>query len=115
MKSVLITGAGGTAGSSLARHLASKAKVRALTHAQLDIADAGQVAKAIAGIRPEIVFNCAAYTRVDDAEREPELAHRANVDGPRVLAHALAQTGGKLIHLSTDYVFDGEKRKPYRP
>lgn len=115
MKKVLITGARGTAGRALARYLQSRAKVTACGHADLDIADELQVRKLIGEKKPDIVFNCAGYTRVDDAEAEPELAHRVNVDGPRILAHALDESGGKLIHLSTDYVFDGEKRAPYLP
>ena len=115
MKNVLITGAGGTAGRSLARYLASRARVSALAHRELDVGDEKRVRKALAEKKPDIVFNCAGYARVDDAEREPEKAHRANVDGPRNLARALVKTGGKLIHLSTDYVFDGEKRSPYLP
>jgi dTDP-4-dehydrorhamnose reductase len=115
VKSILITGAGGTTGRSLARYLASKAHVCSFTHAQLDIADETQVRKAVAEKKPEIVFNCAGYTRVDAAEQEPEKAHRANVEGPRILARVLAETKGKLVHLSTDYVFDGEKRTPYLP
>ena len=113
MKNVLITGAAGTAGRTLACYLESRARVTACRHAELDITDEARVRKAIAEKRPEIVFNCAGYTRVDDAEKEPELAHRINVDGPRILSLALAETGGKLVHLSTDYVFDGEKRTPY--
>ena len=115
MKAVLITGAAGTAGRTLVRHLESKARLTACRHVDLDITDEASVRKTLAKAKPEIVFNCAGYTRVDDAEREPELAHRVNVDGPRILARSLAETGGKLVHLSTDYVFDGEKRTPYLP
>ena len=103
------------AGRALASYLRSKAEVMACTHAELDIADEPGVRRVLSEKKPELVFNCAGYTRVDDAEREPELAHRANVDGPRVLARALTDVGGRLIHLSTDYVFDGEKRTPYLP
>lgn len=115
MKQVLITGAGGTAGRALARYLASRAAVSAFTHAQLDIADEVQVRRVLAEKKPEIIFNCAGYTRVDDAEREPDKAQRANIDGPRILARVLSESDGKLVHLSTDYVFDGEKRTPYLP
>ena len=115
MKTVLITGAGGVAGKALTAHLQGKSKLFALPHAQLDIADEKQVRRVIGEKNPEIVFNCAAYTKVDQAEDEPEAARRANVDGARILAHALTERGGKLIHLSTDYVFDGEKKGPYLP
>lgn len=115
MKSVLITGAGGTAGRALAAYLSARARVTALGHADLDIAEESRVREVLERTRPEIVFNCAGYTRVDDAEREPELARKINVEGSRILARAMTQRGGRLVHLSTDYVFDGEKRTPYLP
>lgn len=115
MKSVLITGAGGTAGRTLAAYVSTRVRVTALRHADLDISDESRVREELVRVRPDIVFNCAGYTRVDDAEREPEVARRVNVEGPRILARNLAERGGKLVHLSTDYVFDGEKRTPYLP
>jgi dTDP-4-dehydrorhamnose reductase len=109
---VLLTGAGGQLGRAVlevfARH-----ELAARTHADLDVADAAAVAAALAEERPDAVLNAAAYTAVDAAEREREAAYRGNEAGPRVLAEATARRGVPLLHVSTDYVFDGEKGAPY--
>ncbi|MBN8996870.1 MAG: dTDP-4-dehydrorhamnose reductase [Rhizobiales bacterium] len=84
-----------------------------LSHAEADIADPAAVATAIAGHRPAFLVNAAAYTAVDKAESEPEAAARANAEGPRVLAEAAARAGIPLVHISTDYVFDGTKQGAY--
>jgi dTDP-4-dehydrorhamnose reductase len=91
------------------------AHVTSLTRAELDIADAAAVAGALQAHRPEVVVNAAAYTAVDRAESEPELAQRINGDGPGTLAAAARAAGARLVHLSTDYVFDGRTCTPYRP
>jgi dTDP-4-dehydrorhamnose reductase len=85
----------------------------ALPRAQADIADAGAVAAAMARVKPALVVNAAAYTRVDQAETEPEAARRGNEAGPAVLARACADAGVPLVHISTDYVFDGTKAGAY--
>jgi len=78
----------------------------------LDIADVASVARTLDVFAPDVVINCAAYTRVDDCESHREDAWRANALGPRVLAEACAARGALLVHISTDYVFDGEKAVP---
>jgi dTDP-4-dehydrorhamnose reductase len=89
-------------------------EVVALSRAELDIADADAVAAALERVRPDVVINCAAYTRVDDAESDVEGAARVNAVGPGVLAGAAAGVGAWMVHVSTDYVFDGTKTSgPY--
>lgn len=106
---ILVTGGNGQVGWELARRGASK--VRALTHADLDITNAGDVGAAVA--RARLVVNAAAYTAVDKAESERERAFAVNEIGPRNLADACAARGIPLIHISTDYVFDGAKHGAY--
>lgn len=86
-----------------------------LSHADLDVADRPAVRRAVASARPNLVLNAAAYTRVDAAESHVDAARRANADGPRWLAEACAAGGIPLVQVSTDYVFDGGARSPYRP
>jgi len=83
------------------------------TDTDLDIADRDAVSRFIVSERPTHIFNSAAYTRVDDAETEQELAYRVNATGAGALAQAAAERGCHLLHVSTDYVFDGEARVPY--
>ncbi len=112
---VLLTGGAGLLAHDLAPALrAAGHAVATRTHEQLDIADAGAVAAALDEARPEVVVNAAAYTDVDGAERHAGEAERANVRGPEVLARACAARDLVLVHLSTDYVFDGEAGRPYR-
>jgi dTDP-4-dehydrorhamnose reductase len=85
-----------------------------LSHRELDILDRGAVAEALSRVDAPIVVNAAAYTAVDAAESDPAGAFRANRDGAGWLADACARQGRTLIHLSTDYVFDGAKEEPYR-
>jgi dTDP-4-dehydrorhamnose reductase len=109
---VLITGAGGQLGRALQAALAND-DITALTHAQLDIARLRDVNEAIAVNRPDIVINTAAYTNVDGAETERDEAYRCNALGPRNLALATASRNIPLLHVSTDYVFDGSGERPY--
>jgi dTDP-4-dehydrorhamnose reductase len=108
----LITGANGQLGAEL-RWLLAGEDVTALGHADLDIADAPAVFRVIADVRPDVVVNAAAYTAVDDAESEQDAAYRVNASGPAMLAAALSGSGGRLIHVSTDYVFAGDADRPY--
>jgi dTDP-4-dehydrorhamnose reductase len=109
---ILITGAGGQLGRALQAALAND-DITALTHAQLDIARLPAVSEAIAVNRPDIVINAAAYTNVDSAETEREEAYKCNALGPRNLALATSARHIPLLHVSTDYVFDGASEKPY--
>jgi dTDP-4-dehydrorhamnose reductase len=108
----LITGANGQLGTELRRLLADD-DVTAVGHAELDIADAPTVFRVIADLRPDVVVNAAAYTAVDDAEGEKDAAYRVNASGPAMLAAALSGQAGRLIHVSTDYVFAGDADRPY--
>jgi dTDP-4-dehydrorhamnose reductase len=87
--------------------------VVALARGQLDIADRDAVEAAIAGMRPEVVINCAAYTNVDGAEAEPDLAEAINGTGAGNVAAAASRAGAWTVHVSTDYVFDGSATEPY--
>jgi dTDP-4-dehydrorhamnose reductase len=110
---VIITGAGGQLGRELQLTAVSGVECIALTRAELDIGDADAVADCIAGHRPQLVINAAAYTAVDKAESEPEACRRINADGPRNLAIACAANDCRLIHVSTDFVFSGQSSRPY--
>lgn len=111
---LLITGANGQVGWELARQSEEGGfPAVALTRDQLDISDAAAVVRAFERIKPTLVINAAAYTSVDKAENEREKAFSVNRDGPGHLAGACVERGIPLIHISTDYVFDGERSSPY--
>ncbi|KAB1140384.1 dTDP-4-dehydrorhamnose reductase [Streptomyces luteolifulvus] len=111
----LVTGAGGMLGRDVVEELRGRGEqVAALDHAALDITSPESAARAFAEHRPDVVVNCAAYTAVDDAEQDEARALRINGEGPRLLARACREHGARLVHVSTDYVFDGEARStPY--
>ena len=110
---VLVTGAAGQLGRALAAAAPRGEVVKACSHAELDIAQEAAVRALFADFAPELVINAAAYTRVDEAERNPEEAARANATGPQVLAAACRTAGAWLTHVSTDFVFDGTQSHPY--
>ena len=111
---ILVFGGNGQLGQELIRAAAVRATVlRALSHAEADIADASAIATALALWKPNLVVNAAAYTKVDLAETELEEARRGNEIGPAVLAAACARAGVPMVHISTDYVFDGSKEGAY--
>jgi dTDP-4-dehydrorhamnose reductase len=110
---VVITGSNGQVGRALLKTTPGGLTAVGLTHAQLDIGDPQAAASVIQAHRPDLIVNAAAYTAVDKAESEPEAAERANTTGPLNLAVAAAATGARLIHLSTDFVFDGLSSRPY--
>jgi len=114
-KTVLVVGAHGQLGQELQRTAAADVECVPLTRAQLDITDAMSVSGALADIAPRLIVNAAAYTAVDKAESEPEAARRGNAEGPGTLAQACAERGIRLIHISTDFVFDGTSSRPYTP
>ncbi len=110
----LVTGARGQLGTDLQRVLADCTdEVLAVGHAELDIAASRAVTRVVAEFAPDVVVNAAAYTAVDAAESDEDAAYRVNASGPAVLASALAMHGGRLIHISTDYVFAGDATRPY--
>lgn len=110
---VLITGSGGQLGRAVAREFGRGHDVAATTIGDLDICDAASVARAFAGLRPDAVVNCAAYTDVDGSEEHPVEALEVNAFGVRTLAAAASATGACLVHYSTDFVFDGHASRPY--
>lgn len=111
---LLLFGGQGQVGWELARSLAPLGRVVALDRAAVDLTDLAAVRAAIATHRPRVVVNAAAYTAVDRAESERALAERINAEAPAAMAAAAAALGALLVHYSTDYVFDGRARAPYR-
>jgi dTDP-4-dehydrorhamnose reductase len=89
--------------------------VVALGHAAMDIADADAVARGVSQHQPDVLINAAAYTAVDKAESNPELAYKVNAEGAGVLAEAARRCGARFMHISTDFVFDGSQSHPYAP
>jgi dTDP-4-dehydrorhamnose reductase len=114
-RGLLITGARGTLGRAFARICEQRGLAYRLVDRQtLDIADADSVERAVEAFAPWAVINAAGYCRVDDAERDREACHRGNALGPTLLAHACAKRGVPLVTFSSDLVFDGRSRSPYR-
>lgn len=112
---VLITGANGQLGRELARQSPTfDFEAHALDRQQLDISNENRIHQVLARLCPSVVINAAAYTQVDRAEAEPDLAYAVNTDGPGYLAKYCADNHLALIHVSTDYVFDGTKDQPYQ-
>ncbi len=113
---VLVTGAGGQLGLELAEILPGRGhEVVALAHGELDIADPEAVERTVEAHSPDLLVNAAAYTNVDGCETETELAYSVNALGPRNLAQTCEGLGCELLHVSTNYVFDGEDARPYEP
>jgi dTDP-4-dehydrorhamnose reductase len=111
---LLVTGAGGMLGQDLvARAAGQGVEVVALTHADLDIVDAAATAAAVAAAAPDVVVNCAAWTDVNGAEEHEPTALALNGAGAGNLARSARDAGARMIHLSTDYVFDGRATRPY--
>lgn len=112
---ILIAGADGQVGSELKKAAPAHANLLALNRASLDIRNRSSVDAAVEDFRPHWIVNAAAYTDVDRAETDRDVAFAINCDGVANLALAAAGVGAKMVHLSTDYVFDGRSRRPYRP
>jgi dTDP-4-dehydrorhamnose reductase len=111
---LLVTGSGGMLGRAVVRDAVRLGHdVVGLTHADLDIADADNVTRIVTAAEPEALINCAAYTDVDGAESAEPRAMRINGDGAGNLARAAATVGARIVHVSTDYVFDGSASEPW--
>ncbi len=110
---MLVTGAQGQIGWELQRTLAPLGELIAIDRSELDLGDADSVRRTIRDAKPNLIVNAAAYTAVDRAESERELAHRINAVTPGIIAEEAKRIDAALIHYSTDYVFDGEKAGPY--
>lgn len=112
MKNILLTGGQGQLAHDICQVLEKKYAVAALTSQELDVTDPKRIRTIMHSMQPEIIVNCAAFTKVDACETSPEKALAVNATGPGYLAEAAARTGAKLIHISTDYVFNGSKKPP---
>jgi dTDP-4-dehydrorhamnose reductase len=113
MKKILITGKNGQVGWELQRSLASFGQVIAIDSDEMDLADADAMRRTMRDVRPDFIINPAAYTAVDKAEGDPELAMAVNGIAPGILAEEAKRLNAILVHYSTDYVFDGNKPAPY--
>lgn len=114
-KRVLITGAAGQLGRALLATAPSGVEAVAATRATFDLGDPDAVLRAVRSAAPDIVVNAGAYVAVDKAESEEGLARIVNAEAVAAIAEAVAETGGKLMQVSTDFVFDGEGKRAYRP
>lgn len=112
---VLITGANGQLGWELQRTRPENWQIIALSHSELDIVDRNAVAVIFQQHEPDLVINAAAYTAVDKAESEKEKAFAVNAEGAANIARASLSSSARLIHVSTDFIFDGTKSRPYLP
>jgi dTDP-4-dehydrorhamnose reductase len=110
---IALTGAGGGLGRAFVASCPSHHDLHPFGHDELDIGDHHAVMRVLVPLRPDLIVNAAAFTRVDACEAEPARALRDNAIGPQSLALAARATGAVLLHVSTDYVFDGEKGAPY--
>lgn len=114
MKRVLITGGNGMLAHDLRAALGKRSDLQVIapTHAQLDVTNAAHIEGVMASYRPDVVFNLAAFTKVDLCETDPR-ARAVNADAVATIANACGSAKAKLVHVSTDFVFDGTKRAPY--
>lgn len=110
---ILITGRNGQLGFELCRTLAPLGPIVAVDVDEMPLEDTAAIRKTVRALRPSLIVNAAAYTAVDRAEDEADLALAVNGVAPAVLADEMKSLGGALVHYSTDYVFDGKKKKPY--
>ena len=110
---IVILGTGGRLGAALMREYREKFEVTSFNHAQLDLADHAQLREKLGSLDVDLMINAAAFTNVDLCETQREEAFGINAEAPRILAEICHDKKAKLIHFSTDYVFDGEKREPY--
>lgn len=110
---ILLTGCNGQVGFELQRTLAPLGELIALTHAQCDLSQPDALRRVIRSSKPQVIVNAAAYTSVDKAQTERELAHAVNGVAPGIIGEEAKHIGAWVVHYSTDYVFDGTKASPY--
>ena len=110
---ILLIGKNGQIGSELAKRLPSLGQVTAIGREECDLTDRVWLRTTIRLLEPQLIVNAAAYTAVDRAEDHPMLARAVNALAPVIMAEEAAKLGARLIHYSTDYVFDGTNREPY--
>src|SRR5215472_14845328 len=109
---IVIIGAGGRLGAALLREYRDKFDVCGFRHAELNLSDLGGIRDRLHGVDFDVLINAAGFTKVDLCETQPDQAFLINAEAPRVVAEICSEKNARLIHFSTDYVFDGEKRKP---
>ena len=112
---VFVTGSEGQLGRTLGETVPAAVDLAGGNLPEFDIVDSQALQTRLAAEKPDFVVNAAAYTAVDKAESEPDVAYRVNADGARNVAQAARVVGARVIHVSTDFVFDGGKGEPYRP
>ncbi|HSH37433.1 MAG TPA: dTDP-4-dehydrorhamnose reductase [Chthoniobacterales bacterium] len=110
---IAIVGAGGRLGAALLREYARGGEAVGFTRQQLDLTDSARVRDTLGGLSFDVLINCVAQTNVDRCETHPDEAFQLNAEAPRALAEICTRKGARLVHISTDYVFDGEKPAPY--
>lgn len=115
MKKILVTGANGQLGREISNMYEKRDGIEVVRTdvGELDITDVDATVKMVKEVKPYAIINCAAYTAVDKCETDVDLAYKINAIGPRNLSIASSETGAKLVHVSTDYVFKGDGTKPY--
>ena len=111
---VLLTGTGGQLGHALLDSRPEAVELISTTRQELDLSDANACRLAVKKYRPDWVLNAGAYTAVNQVESEPELAHAINAGAPEAFAQELDRQGGRLLQVSTDFVFDGQQGSPYQ-
>ena len=111
---VLLTGSAGQLGQALVDSKPDAVELISTTRQELDLSDTAACRLAVQKFRPDWVLNAGAYTAVDQAESEPELVHFINADAPEAFAQELDRQGGRLLQVSTDFVFNGQQGSPYR-
>src|SRR2546422_5493908 len=110
---IIVIGAGGRLGAALMRAYREQFDVIGFNHAQLDLGNLEQLRTTLSPLKFDVLINSAAQTNVDRCESQRDEAFLLNAEAPGVLAEICLQRGAKMIHVSTDYVFDGKKREPY--
>ena len=114
MKTILLTGATGQLGQAILKNRPNKFNIISPNREILDMSKPELCRKYVEDLSPDFIINCGAYTHVDNAEKNYDLASKINATTPKEFSEFLSSSGGKLLHISTDFVFDGEQNKPYK-